>query len=151
MALLAVAGCGGDSGSFDSGSPGQRSAEQRSPVAAARVRATLADFERAVQGAEARRACALLSTDARAQAANLLAGPPGSCATALAKLAKGIEGVEQRPYSVRSVTVAGDRATASVSDAGRPPVDVRFVREGGRWRLATLGIGTATGGVASAP
>jgi hypothetical protein len=57
-------------------------------------------------------------------------------------LRTGLQGVRDPQVTVGTVAVDGDRATADVrtTATGQPPsVDrVRLVREGGRWRIASL-------------
>lgn len=55
-------------------------------------------------------------------------------------------GVKQQPAKAVSVRVDGDKAVAQVSDAGRPPVPVRLVKEDGKWKLPSAGFGPLTGG-----
>jgi hypothetical protein len=51
-------------------------------------------------------------------------------------------GLEQQPSRAVSVRIEGDEATAMVSDAGRKPQPVRFVKQGGEWKLPSAGFGS---------
>ena len=57
-------------------------------------------------------------------------------------LRTGLEGVRDPQLTLGSISIEGERATADVrtSAAGQPPSNdhLRLVREGGRWRIASL-------------
>ncbi|HYI99595.1 MAG TPA: hypothetical protein VEX36_07975 [Thermoleophilaceae bacterium] len=58
-------------------------------------------------------------------------------------------GVKQQPARALSVRVDGDTAVAQVSDAGRPAVPVKLVKQGDEWKLPSAGFGPVTGGKGS--
>lgn len=49
-------------------------------------------------------------------------------------------GVEQRSTKLLSAKVNGDRATATVSNGGRPSEPLPFVKVDGEWKLAEVGF-----------
>jgi hypothetical protein len=48
--------------------------------------------------------------------------------------------VKQKPTVLQSVRVDGNRAVAKVSDGGRPPIPMVFVKRDGRWKLLDPGF-----------
>ena len=56
--------------------------------------------------------------------------------------------VKQLPTVVLGVRVNGDRATLRVSDGGRPPQNMKFVKIGGEWKLPDPGVRSALAGQA---
>lgn len=54
-------------------------------------------------------------------------------------------GVKQQPARALSVRINGNKAVAQVSDAGRPAVPVRLVKQNGEWKLPSAGFGPVAG------
>jgi len=111
-----------------------------------RVRETLGDFGEATARKDYQRLCdELLSRKLIEQVR--AAGVPCELA-----LKTGLEDVREPRLQVRDVTITGDRALARVrtTAAGQEPSDdqVRLVREGGDWRIASLATPEAKPGPA---
>lgn len=72
------------------------------------------------------------------------AGSDASCEEVVRALVRQSKeaGLEQQPSRAVSVRVDGDTATAMVSDAGRKPQPVRFVKQDGEWKLPSAGFGS---------
>jgi hypothetical protein len=72
------------------------------------------------------------------------AGPDASCPEVVRALVKESNdaGLEQNPSRAVSVRIDGDTATAMVSDGGRKPQPVKFVKVDGVWKLPTAGFGS---------
>jgi hypothetical protein len=51
-------------------------------------------------------------------------------------------GLDQQPSRAVSVRIEGDTATAMVSDAGRKPQPVKFIKQDGEWKLPSAGFGS---------
>lgn len=136
VAALTAAGCN-DTEESAGGEP--------APPPTAEVRAALTGFEAAFQAGEATKACSLLTPAARARVIELLGSGSGGCRDTLSEAALGFDEREQRPFEILDVELDGDRATVTISDAGRPPVPIRVVEAGGEWRVATLGLSRAAG------
>jgi hypothetical protein len=49
-------------------------------------------------------------------------------------------GAKQRPTKILSVRIHGDRAVATISNGGRPPEPMRFVKVDGQWRVPDPGF-----------
>jgi hypothetical protein len=124
LAACALAGCG-DSGPSD---------EER-------IRATLAQFQRATGERDYRALCEQILAPRLVETVEQIGLP---CERALAK---GFEDVREPRLSVGDVTVKDDAATAQVrsSAAGQAPSDdtVALVRVGDSWRIQSLGDGVA--------
>lgn len=133
-AMVPAAGCGDDGGGSGSG-PASATGDEAS------IRKLFKDFEAAYQAGDGERACRMLTAAARAEAAGLR-GDGQTCQQSVARIGATMGDIEQQPSKILSVRVDGDRATASISDAGRPPVELPFVREDGGWKIAELGFGS---------
>lgn len=72
------------------------------------------------------------------------AGPSPSCEAVVRAIIRESNeaGLKQQPSRAVSVRINGDKATAMVSDAGRKPQPVQFVKEDGEWKLPTAGFGS---------
>jgi hypothetical protein len=120
VAVCALAGCG-DSGPTD---------EQQ-------VRATLAEFERAVAARDYRTACE------RILAPKLIATVEQVGLSCEVALRKGFKDVRDPHLTVGAVAIDDGKATAEVrsSAAGEAPSrdTLELVRVGDRWRIASLG------------
>ncbi len=135
VTCLVVGACGDDDNNAQSGRP----------TPSSEIEATFKKFEDEFQSGNAAAACGHLSSSGQRDAAALTGGSDETCVDALKAFGRGVSGLEQKPSRILSVEVDGNSAVASVSDAGRPPVDVPFVREGGEWKLDQLAVG-GTGG-----
>jgi hypothetical protein len=122
LAACALAGCG-DSGPSDE--------EQ--------IRSALAEFQRATAGKDYRALCDRILAPRLVETVKQIGLP---CEVALEK---GFQDVRDPRLSVGAITVNGDGATAQVrsSAAGQAPSEdtVELVRDGDRWRIASLGAG----------
>lgn len=107
----------------------------------AEIRAAFKSFEADLQAGKAESACAQMTRAGQQAAARLGGADGGSCVKTIQAFAQGAGELEQKPSRIVSVTVNGDKAVAKVSDAGRTPVDLPFAKEGGEWKLASLGVG----------
>jgi len=69
-------------------------------------------------------------------------GHTGGCVGVIAKLAAMTKQarVKQKPTKLLAVKVDGDQAVAKVSNGGRPPEAMAFVREDGEWRIPNPGF-----------
>jgi hypothetical protein len=122
LAACALAGCG-DSGPSDE--------EQ--------IRSTLAEFQRATAGKDYQALCDRILAPRLVETVKQIGLP---CEVALEK---GFEDVRDPRLTVGAITVNGDAATAQVrsSAAGQAPSEdtLELVRDGDRWRIASLGEG----------
>jgi hypothetical protein len=50
----------------------------------------------------------------------------------------------QVPAKILGVKVDDDRAKITISDGGRPPLDLAAARQGDEWKLATIGAEATT-------
>jgi len=87
--------------------------------------------------------CAKLTARARAQVAEYgrLSERGRTCEETIRKGSQLTRdaGIVQRLTKLLSVRVHGDRAVAKVSNGGRPPEPMRFVRRGGDWKIPDTG------------
>lgn len=134
--LLSVApGCGSD----DSGGAG--SEEDR-------IKEVFAQWQEDFTTGNGDATCARLTASGRNEllAYRDVAGnidPKATCAEVVSAIIKRTEeaGIEQQPAKVVSAKIKGNRAIAQVSDAGRPAIPVRLVKEDGEWKLPSAGFG----------
>lgn len=132
--VVSAAGCGGE-GSEPAARDGSASAADE-----AQVRQAFAGFEASLQAGDVRAACGRLTESAQAEAAtHAPSGGEATCQRALEQFAQGVGDLEQKPSKVLSVDVRGNRATASISDAGRPAATLPFEKVNGEWKLDGLG------------
>jgi hypothetical protein len=142
LALATAAGCG-DSGDDPA------SAENGQTQEISRV---FDQFQDAFIAVDGKAVCATLSASGQQEfvALGKTLGVTGvdSCAAAVDIIAARTKaaGTEQKLGVIVSAKVSGDRARAMMRDAGRPPVPVPFVRDGGVWKLDSAGIGNSAGG-----
>lgn len=88
--------------------------------------------------------CSKLTAAGRKQLADVSKsfGRGPSCVEYIAQTSKMTResGIEQRPTELLSVRIRGNRAVATVSDGGRPPEPLVFVKRDGRWKLPDPGV-----------
>jgi hypothetical protein len=128
---LASAGCGGGTD------------KPSDPSATGQVEHAYASLQRARMQGDGRRYCAGLTVAGRAQVErNSIFARGKSCAAAIAAggRAERLANVGKKPIVIVSARVEGDRATVLVSDEGRKPAPVRFIRIGGTWKLPDPGF-----------
>ena len=135
LLLSAAPGCGSE----DSGGSG--SEEQR-------IKEVFAQWQEDFTTGKGPETCARLTESGRKE---LLAyrdvsgyiDRDATCAEVVSSIIKGTDeaGVEQQPAKVLSAKVNGNTAIAQVSDAGRPAVPVRLVKQGGEWKRPSAGFG----------
>lgn len=135
MALM-LAACGDDGSSRASGD-NDATASSMAPDEAD-VRSTFKRFEAAFQAGDGYRACRMLTKAAREEAGNLISDQ--TCERGIAQLGDTAGDFKQDPSKILSVRIDGDKAVASVSDAGRRAVPLPFVKEGGQWKISDLGL-----------
>lgn len=126
---LGVSACGDDDGAATPASD----RDDKEAVAN-----TFTSFEAEFHAGEVERACERITDEAVVDLAELTGVPERDCLALLGRFAESIDEIEQEPSKVRSVRVDGDRAVAAISDAGRTPVPVRFVREDGGWKISKI-------------
>ncbi len=104
------------------------------------VHAVVATVQKAFLDRDGVRMCGHLTAVAQRQlrAMLLLNQRGGSCAEVVHEKSVGAAGVDQNPTEVLSVKFAGDKAVARVSDGGRAPRNMRFVKQDGEWKVADL-------------
>jgi hypothetical protein len=135
-AAFAIGACG-DSGSSDP--DGVAASGDR-----AQIESVLAAVQQAYDSADGEGVCSQLSARGERLAGRSVFSKAGDCAAVVEDFAQRARkaGLEQKPSRVTAVKVRGTKAVAMVSDGGRPPAPVRFVREAGSWKLASLGLGS---------
>jgi hypothetical protein len=163
LAALAFtpAGCGSD----DDDDAGQAGAAQTQPAKpasgnggdatrddavprsdAGQIRQLLADAQLDYLEGNAEAYCARLTAAGRAQVANFgRAYQQGdTCQEVIRKTSAtaGETGLKQKPTKLLSVKVNGDIAVAQVSDGGRPPQPLRFVKHADGWKIPNPGFST---------
>lgn len=94
--------------------------------------------------------CAALTAAGRKQVADVgkTLGLPADCEQFIAKTSKMSRdsGIEQKPTKVLRIAVDGNQATATISDGGRPPQPLAFVKQDGEWKLPDPGLKRALQG-----
>lgn len=143
-AVAALALCGGGCG--DGGGDAE-----------AEIRAAFQEVRAAFAAGDIDAVCALLARSTMREVGSIGHRSPTDCWADAATLADGMASVRVRepaPPRIAAVRVAGDRAAAIAVMGRGSPTRVRFAREGGRWKLATLfgsggGGGRAAGGARS--
>lgn len=120
IAAVAATGCG-DDGEAD-------------------VRAAFDQLRQAWIGEDYGAVCTLLSAAARREVGALGHGETRGCRADVAEgmPAKFLSRRDRVWPPIETIDVDGDRATARALLGGTTPGDVRFVREGGEWKLAQL-------------
>jgi hypothetical protein len=134
---LMAGGCGDDAEGGKDANADAAPAPAASPDEA-EIRSTFKRFEVAFQNGDGYRACRMLTEAARKEAGKLIGDY--TCERSVAQLGDTAGDLEQKPSKILSVRFSGDKATASVSDAGRAPVALPFEKEDGKWKIADLGF-----------
>jgi hypothetical protein len=139
LVLSAAPGCGSD----DSGGSGTE--EER-------IKEVFAQWQEDFTTGKGPETCARLTDSGRKEllAYRDVAGyidRDATCAEVVSSIIEGTEdaGVEQKPAKVLSAKVSGNTAIAQVSDAGRPAVPVRLIKQNGEWKLPSAGFGPLIG------
>lgn len=141
VALCTAAGCGSDD---SSGSEGQGEEEQ--------IKQEFDEWQADFIAGDGDAVCARMTKSAQDEIVQFQLTQSKardmSCEDAVRAMIRTTRegGVQQQPSKAVSVKIDGDKAVAMVSDAGRPVQPVRLVKEDGKWKLPSAGLGSVGGG-----
>ena len=145
LAAIALGGCG--ESSSDPGAPERPAVQPTAPGDENDIVRIFDRWQAAFIAGDSEAVCAKLARPGKEEVAKLDQLMPNiaegaSCEQTIRAIVRTSRqtGTKQRPSKAISARIRGDRATAMVSDAGRPAEPVPFVVEDGQWKLASAGF-----------
>lgn len=149
---LGVTACGGsddDGGGDAAAKPGEvaKGGGQAGATSdEAQIKAMFKRLEGALSDGDADRFCGGLTKSGRKESLQFTLPFSKTCKDSVRKMTKVNRNanLKQVPAKILGVKVNGDRAKITISDGGRPPVALAAARQGGEWKLASIGVGVST-------
>lgn len=135
MLLGGVAACGGSDSDDDAGGGGRTSAAAQGGPDERELKALIARFGRAMGDADGKRACVLMTEQARGQFETYAQGRDRSCANGFGTVMSG-DLIEDLSPPIGEIRIDGGKALvfSGPSDV-KDPTRARFAKEGGAWKV----------------
>lgn len=156
---LTIGGCGsGDEGATDGGNANASDAAANGDGGNSRHTGQAAEIDKVLQAnqsdfvdGDGEGFCSRLAPAGRRQVETVgrMFRIGRRCEPIIAELSRRSQELKQKPTKLLSVEIDGDRATAVVSDGGRKPQKLVFVKQDGTWKMPDPGFSTGPGGEGS--
>lgn len=142
--LVSLAGCGDDNGDGDN-AKADSSSESRPSDDKAQIEWVLDGIQADFDNLDPQAYCAKLTDGGKAKVVQFASqyGHGSTCVKAIGSMARltAETATKQKPTKLLKVEIYGDQAAATISNGGRKPEGMLFVKQGQEWKIPDPGFG----------